>query len=324
MKNILVTGAGGFIGSHLTEKLVKLGYNVRVLVRYNSKNDRGWLEQSSIKNDIEFITGDVRDYDTVYGAVNGCDTVFHLAALIGIPYSYVSPLAYIRTNIEGTYNVMQSSKELGVENILSTSTSETYGTAQYVPINEEHPLVGQSPYSATKIGADQLALSYNMSFDTPVKVVLPFNTYGPRQSASAVIPTIITQILSGKKEIKLGSLSPTRDFTFVKDTAAGFLAIAETDKFNGMVTNIGMNEEISIGDLVRLIAEIIGENITVTADNERIRPENSEVERLVCDNTKLKESTDWTAQYNLRKGLTETVKFLKENMAFYKPDIYNI
>jgi NAD dependent epimerase/dehydratase len=324
MKNILVTGAGGFIGSHLTEKLVKLGYNVRVLVRYNSKNDRGWLEQSSIKNDIEFITGDVRDYDTVYGAVNGCDTVFHLAALIGIPYSYVSPLAYIRTNIEGTYNVMQSSKELGVENILSTSTSETYGTAQYVPINEEHPLVGQSPYSATKIGADQLALSYNMSFDTPVKVVRPFNTYGPRQSARAVIPTIITQILSGKKEIKLGSLSPTRDFTFVKDTAAGFLAIAETDKFNGKVTNIGMNEEISIGDLVRLIAEIIGEDITVTADNERIRPENSEVERLVCDNTKLKESTDWTAQYNLRKGLTETVEFLKENMAFYKPDIYNI
>lgn len=324
MKKILVTGAAGFIGSHLTENLVEAGYEVRVLVRYNSKNNYGWLEESAHKKSIEFITGDVRDYDCVYSAIKGCDTVFHLAALIGIPYSYVSPLAYIRTNIEGTYNVMQASKELNVENILVTSTSETYGTAQYVPIDEKHPLVGQSPYSASKIGADQIALSYYLSFNTPVKIVRPFNTYGPRQSARAVIPTIITQILSGKTEIKLGHISPTRDLTFVKDTASGFMAIAANEKFNGEVTNIGMNSEISVGDLANMIAGILGVKINIITDDARVRPDKSEVERLWCNNEKIISGTNWKPKYNLQKGLEETVEFLKTRLHLYKPEIYNV
>jgi NAD dependent epimerase/dehydratase len=323
MKKILVTGAAGFIGSHLAEELVKNGFSVRALVRYNSKNNFGWLENSPRKNDIEILTGDVRDYDCVYNAVRGCDTVFHLAALIGIPYSYVSPLAYIRTNIEGTYNIMQASKELNVENILVTSTSETYGTAQYVPIDEKHPLVGQSPYSASKIGADQIALSYFLSFSTPVKLVRPFNTYGPRQSARAVIPTVITQILSGKKEIKLGHTSPTRDLTFVKDTVNGFITIANTKSFTGQVTNIGMNNEISVGDLTNLIAEITGEKISIITDDTRVRPDKSEVERLWCDNKKII-SAGWSPQYDLHKGLTETIEFLKSHLHLYKPEIYNV
>ncbi len=297
---------------------------VRVLVRYNSKNNYGWLEESPYKNQIEFITGDVRDYDCVYSATKGCDTVFHLAALIGIPYSYVSPLAYIRTNIEGTYNVMQASKELNVENILVTSTSETYGTAQYVPIDEKHPLVGQSPYSATKIGADQIALSYFLSFNSPVKIVRPFNTYGPRQSARAVIPTIITQILSGKKDIKLGHTTPTRDLTFVKDTANGFITIANTPAFTGSVTNIGMKDEISVGDLATMIADLLGTKINIITDEARVRPDKSEVERLFCDNTKLVSGSDWKPQYNLEKGLKETIEFLKTHLHLYKPDIYNV
>lgn len=324
MKKILVTGAAGFIGSHLAELLVQSGFDVRVLVRYNSKNNYGWLEESTYKNQIEFITGDIRDFDCVYSALKGCDTVFHLAALIGIPYSYVSPLAYIRTNIEGTYNVMQASKELNVENILVTSTSETYGTAQYVPIDEKHPLVGQSPYSASKIGADQIALSYYLSFNTPVKIVRPFNTYGPRQSARAVIPTIITQILSGKKEINLGHTSPTRDLTFVKDTAAGFIAIAENPKFNGEVTNIGMNSEISVGNLATLISEITGSEIKIVTDEARIRPDKSEVERLWCNNSKIISGTNWKPKYDLQKGLGETIDFLKSKLHLYKPEIYNV
>ncbi|HRV53105.1 MAG TPA: NAD-dependent 4,6-dehydratase LegB [Bacteroidia bacterium] len=324
MKNVLVTGAAGFIGSHLTERCVESGYKVKAFVRYNSKGNYGWLESSPYKNDIEFITGDIRDYDSVYNAVKGCDTVFHLAALIGIPYSYVSPMAYIKTNVEGTYNIVQSCREQGTENILVTSTSETYGTAQYVPIDEKHPLVGQSPYSASKIGADQMALSYYLSFNSPVKIVRPFNTYGPRQSARAVIPTIITQLLSGKTEIKLGHTTPTRDLTFVKDTANGFLAIAQNPAFNGTVTNIGMKDEISVGDLALMIAKLMNKNISIITDSQRVRPDKSEVERLFCDNTKIVSNTNWRPQHTLEEGLKQTIKFLESNLHLYKPDVYNV
>lgn len=323
-EKVLVTGAGGFIGSHLTELCTAQGFDVKAFVHYNSRNDWGWLENSPIKDQIEVITGDIRDYDSVNNAVKDCDKIFHLAALIGIPYSYVSPLAYIRTNIEGTYNILQSARQHNPSQILITSTSETYGTAQYVPIDELHPMVGQSPYSATKIGADHLALSFFRSFDLPVKVVRPFNTYGPRQSARAVIPTIITQILSGKTEIKLGNLSPTRDLTFVKDTANGFLEISKSDALFGQITNIGMSEEISIGDLVKLIVEISGSDVSIKTDTERVRPDKSEVERLFCNNKKLIENTNWKPAYDLRKGLTETFDWLKQNQNYYKPDIYNV
>jgi len=321
---ILVTGAGGFIGSHLTELLVEQGYSVKAFVHYNSRNYWGWLEKSSCKNEIEVITGDIRDYDSVYNAMKNCDTVFHLAALIGIPYSYVSPLAYIKTNIEGTYNILQSARELSVKNVLITSTSETYGTAQYIPIDENHPLVGQSPYSATKIGADQLALSFYKSFNLPVKIVRPFNTYGPRQSARAIIPTIITQILSGKRKIKLGNLYPTRDLTFVKDTANAFLEIAKSDKLYGEITNIGMNEEISIGNLATLIIELLDEKAEIIIDQIRIRPDKSEVERLYCDNSKLIKNTNWRQKYSLETGLKETIKWIKNNLNIYKAEIYNV
>jgi NAD dependent epimerase/dehydratase len=322
---VLITGSAGFIGSHLTEICVEKGYQVRAFVHYNSRNNWGWLEKSPVKNDIEIISGDIRDYDSVYNAMKGCESVFHLAALIGIPYSYESPLAYIQTNVVGTYNILQASRELGLEKVIVTSTSETYGTAQYVPIDEKHPLVGQSPYSATKISADQLALSYYRSFNLPVKVVRPFNTYGPRQSARAIIPTVISQIIiGGQKVLKLGNLHPTRDLTFVKDTASGFLAIAESPELFGEVTNIGMNTEISIGDLVKIITELLGEDITIESDNDRIRPDKSEVERLRCDNSKLIKHTNWKAQYNLRKGLLETIEWLKGNAEQYKPEIYNV
>lgn len=321
---ILVTGAAGFIGSHLTELLVRKGYNVKAFIHYNSNNNWGWLENSEYKNEIEIVTGDIRDYDSVYNTMKGCDTVFHLAALIGIPYSYISPLAYIRTNIEGTYNVLQAGKELELENILSTSTSETYGTAQYIPIDEKHPMVGQSPYSATKISADHIALSFYRSFNLPVKIVRPFNTYGTRQSARAIIPTIIIQILNNQKEIKLGSLTPTRDLTFVKDTADAFLEIAKSDKLFGEITNIGMNEEISVGDLVELIAEIMNVEINILSDDQRIRPDKSEVERLYCDNSKIIKTTNWKPKYNLRTGLEETINWMKSNLDYYKPEIYNV
>jgi len=324
MKKILITGAGGFIGSHLVEECVNSNYDVTAFVHYNSKNSWGWLENSSIKKDIKIVQGDVRDFDSLNKAIKGCDSVFHLAALIGIPYSYESPLAYIRTNIEGTYNVLESAKCNSLENIIVTSTSETYGSAQYVPIDEKHPLVGQSPYSASKIAADQLAISYFRSFKTPVKIVRPFNTFGPRQSARAIIPTVITQILNGCKEIELGNLSPTRDLTFVKDTAKGFLAISKLDSFNGEVVNIGSNFEISVGDLVSLISELLGVKVTIKTNPKRIRPESSEVDRLFCDNSKILKSTNWKPEYDLKKGLIETIEWLKQNLKDYKPNIYNV
>ncbi len=321
---LLITGAGGFIGSHLSELCVELGYKVKAFVRYNSKNNWGWLEQSDYKDKIEVVVGDIRDYDSVYNALKGCNAVFHLAALIGIPYSYVSPKAYIETNINGTYNILQASKDLGLEQILVTSTSETYGTAQYVPIDETHPMVGQSPYSASKIAADQLAISYYRSFNLPVKIVRPFNTYGPRQSSRAVIPTVISQILSGREKLSLGNLTPTRDLTFVKDTCNGFIEIFKSEKLFGEITNIGMNEEISIRDLVILISDLLNKKIEIDIDNQRVRPENSEVERLMCNNNKIKQSTSWTPKFNLRTGLEETIMFLKKNIHLYKTAIYNV
>lgn len=324
MKKLLVTGAGGFIGSHVVEACVEAGYEVRAFVRYNSRNAWGWLEESKALKRIEIKSGDIRDYDSVHAALKGCDAVLHLAALIGIPYSYESPLAYVRTNVEGTYNVLQAARELGVKNVLVTSTSETYGTAQRVPIDENHPAVGQSPYSASKIAADQLAISYQRSFGLPVKIVRPFNTYGPRQSARAIIPTIITQILSGKKEIKLGNLSPTRDLTFVKDTAAAFLAILKSDKLVGEAANIGMGEEISIGDLAKKIVGLLGAKVKVIEDEQRVRPANSEVERLLSDPSKLKKATKWKPAYDLDRGLGETIEFLKSHQHLYKADLYNV
>jgi dTDP-glucose 4,6-dehydratase len=324
MKTILITGAAGFIGSHLTELCIESGYNVKGFIRYNSRNVWGWLESSKYINDIEIIRGDIRDYDSVYNAIKGCDTVFHLAALIGIPYSYISPLAYIKTNVEGAYNILQSSKELGVQNIILTSTSETYGSAQYVPIDEKHPTVGQSPYAATKIAADHLAISFYRSFKLPVKIIRPFNTYGPRQSDRAIIPTIISQVLNGQKIIKLGNLHPTRDFTFVTDTAKGILEIGKVNKLFGEITNIGMNEEISIRELVSLIVNLMGAKVKIEAEIERSRPDNSEVERLCCNNEKITKNTSWRPSYTLEAGLNETIEWFKENIRFCKPEIYNI
>ena len=326
MRKILVTGAAGFIGSHLTEYLVKKGFTIIAFDRYNSNNYWGWLENSKYKNDFRLILGDIRDYDSVSKAMKDCQAVFHLAALIGIPYSYVSPLAYIRTNIEGTYNVLEAANNLELEQILITSTSETYGTAQNVPIDEKHPLVGQSPYSASKIAADQLAISYYRSFDLPVKIVRPFNTYGPRQSARAIIPTIISQLLNGKTVIELGSLSPTRDLTFVKDTCAGFEEIYKSDSLFGEVTNIGMKEEISIGKLADLIAKTMNIKLNIKLTKERLRPENSEVERLFCDNTKLLNRTSWKSKYTLEQGISEVIEWMKnlENLKKYKTEQYNV
>lgn len=324
MKKILITGAGGFIGSHLTEMCVQHGFKVKAFVHYNANSHWGWLEQSACKNKIEVVSGDIRDYDFISKAIKGCDTVFHLAALIGIPYSYTSPLAYIKTNVEGTYNVLESAKEAGVKNVIVTSTSETYGTAQYVPINEKHPSVGQSPYAASKIAADQIALSYYRAFGLPVKVVRPFNTYGPRQSARAIIPTIATQILNGQASIKLGNISPTRDLTFVKDTAEGFLAVAACERLNGQAVNVGMNEEISVGELVNVIAGILNKKVRVIQDSQRVRVKKSEVERLRCDNTMIMDNTLWKPKYNLNHGLKETVAWLKKNLNLYKAKIYNV
>ena len=320
----MITGAGGFIGSHLTELCVRMGYNVKAFVHYNSRNLWGWLEESEVKKEVEIISGDIRDYDMVYNAMENTDTVFHLAALIGIPYSYVSPLAYIRTNIEGTYNILQSARILELQNVLITSTSETYGTAQYVPIDELHPMVGQSPYSATKIAADHIALSFYRSFDLPVKVVRPFNTYGPRQSARAVIPTVITQLLSGERNLKLGNLTPTRDLTFVEDTAQGFIEILKSEKLYGDITNIGTGKEISIKQLVQLIAELLQVEVEIDSVEERVRPEKSEVERLLCNNTKLMENTRWKPEFDLKQGLTKTIEWLKNHLEMYKYEIYNV
>jgi len=294
--------------------------------RYNPNNNWGWLENSKYKNTFEVVLGDIRDYDSVSKAMNGCSSAFHLAALIGIPYSYTSPLAYIRTNVEGTYNVLEAAKNLNLEQVLITSTSETYGTAQYVPIDENHPLVGQSPYSASKIGADQLAISYYRSFNLPMKLVRPFNTFGPRQSARAIIPTIISQILNGKTEIQLGSLTPTRDLTFVKDTCSGFDEIYKSDSLFGEVTNIGINSEISMGDLAQLIANTMNIQLTIKSSEERIRPKNSEVERLFCDNTKLLKHTSWKPNYTLEQGIGLVLEWMKnpDNLNYFKSDIYNV
>ena len=324
MKNILVTGAGGFIGSHLVELLTKKGYNVKAFVHYNSNNSWGWLDNCSIKNSIEIVSGDIRDFDSVKNSMKSVDTVFHLAALIGIPYSYVSPLAYIKTNIEGTYNILEASRNYNLKNVIITSTSETYGTAQYVPIDEKHPSVGQSPYAASKVSADELSLSYYRSFNLPVKIVRPFNTYGPRQSARAIIPTVISQILSGKKDIELGNLNPTRDLTFVKDTVEGFYQISKAEKLIGSATNIGMNDEITINDLVILISKLMNTEIKINSKIDRIRPEKSEVERLYCNNKRILENTLWKPKYNLNSGLLETIEWMKKNINNYKSDIYNV
>lgn len=323
-ERILITGATGFIGSHLTELCVEQGYKVKGYDRYNPNNNWGWLENTPYKNDIEVVLGDVRDFDSVYDAMKGCDVVFHLAALVGIPYSYASPLAYIRTNVEGTYNVLESARQLDVSDVLITSTSETYGTSQYVPIDENHPIVAQSPYAASKISADQLAVSYYRSFGLPTKIIRPFNVYGPRQSARAVIPTIISQLLNSNRKIKLGNLEPTRDFTFVKDTASAFIEVHQSEALTGEITNVGANKEISMRDLAELIAGIMGKDVEIVPDTQRIRPDKSEVKRLRSDNSKILGHTLWKARYTLEEGLEKTVEWMESNIELYKHDKYNI
>ncbi|MDP4182530.1 MAG: NAD-dependent 4,6-dehydratase LegB [Bacillota bacterium] len=324
-KNVLVTGSEGFIGSHLTERLVEMGANVMALVQYNSFNNWGWIDtfHESVKRQVEVFTGDIREYDCIKKAVKGRDIVFHLAALIAIPYSYTTPLSYVRTNIEGTLNILQCCLDFEVCKMMHTSTSEVYGTAVYTPIDESHPLSGQSPYSASKIGADKLVESFYRSFNLPVTTLRPFNNYGPRQSARAVIPTIISQILSGKNSIKLGSLTPTRDFTFVKDTVEAFIRAAEVDESIGETINIGSNREISIGNLVNKLEEITGKSITVEVVEDRIRPDKSEVNRLLCNNKKALEMLSWKPETDLDTGLRETVAWVDKNLSYYKTDIYN-
>jgi dTDP-glucose 4,6-dehydratase len=332
MKKVLVTGADGFIGSHLVEELIRQGYSVKAFVLYNSFNSWGWLDRSpkNIVDNLEVFAGDIRDAYGVKEAMKGCDTVLHLAALIAIPYSYHSPATYVDTNITGTLNIIQAAKELEISKVVHTSTSEVYGTAQFVPITEDHPLQGQSPYSASKIGADQIAMSFYYSFATPVAIIRPFNTYGPRQSARAVIPTVITQIANGQRKIKLGSLHPTRDFNYVKDTVQGFIKIAESEKSVGEVINIGSNFEISIGETVKLIAEAMGVKIEIETDQVRLRPEKSEVNRLWADNTKAKKLVGWEPMYGGREGfklgLQETAEWFinPANLLGYKSDRYNI
>lgn len=332
MAKILVTGADGFIGSHLTEELVRQGHDVRAFVLYNSFNSWGWLDHSppEIKKHFDVFAGDIRDPYGVKAAMCGCDAVLHLAALIAIPYSYHSPDTYVDTNIKGTLNILQAARELGVSRVIHTSTSEVYGTARFVPITEEHPLQGQSPYAASKIGADQLALSFYTSFNTPVTTLRPFNTYGPRQSARAVIPTIITQIASGRREIRLGAIHPTRDFNFVADTVQGFIAALTAENVAGETINLGSNFEISIGDTVQLIAEVIGEQVSIATDEVRLRPEKSEVERLWADNAKAKRLLGWSPAFagvdGLRRGLQSTVDWFSQskNLQAYKADVYNL
>lgn len=326
MKKVLVTGADGFIGSHLVETLLDEGYEVRAFVLYNSFNTWGWLDTfpKAKLDKIEIFAGDVRDPNAVRKAMQGMDAVFHLAALIAIPYSYYAPDAYVDTNIKGTLNVLQAARDLETERVLVTSTSEVYGTAQYVPIDEKHPFRGQSPYSATKIGADRLAEAFYRSFGVPVTIVRPFNTFGPRQSARAVIPTIITQLLSGIKEIRLGSLTPTRDFNYVKDTAQGFLEIYRSEKTVGEEINIATQKEISIGQLAEELIRQINPEAGIICDEQRLRPEKSEVERLLGCNQKIRELTTWKPRYTFEQGLAETIEFLKCNMDKYKADIYNV
>lgn len=323
---VLVTGADGFIGSHLVEELVKKGYDVKAFAYYNSFNTWGWLDTlpAEIMNHVEVFTGDIRDPNGVRKAVKGMEQIFHLAALIAIPFSYHSPDSYVDTNIKGTLNVLQAARDFDVQKIMVTSTSEVYGTAKYVPIDEKHPYQGQSPYSATKIGADRLAESFYRSFDLPVSIVRPFNTYGPRQSSRAVIPTIITQLLSGATDIKLGAVSPTRDFNYVKDTVHGFISIAESDNTIGEEINIATQKEISIGELANEIIKQINPNAKIVCDEERLRPEKSEVNRLLGANKKICTLTDWRPQYDLKQGIKETIQWMEKNLDKYKADIYNI
>ncbi|NVO21392.1 MAG: SDR family NAD(P)-dependent oxidoreductase [Bacteroidetes bacterium] len=323
-KKILVTGADGFIGSHLTEMLLARGFEVRALSQYNSFNYWGWLEGINHPN-LEVISGDVRDPHFCQKLAKGCDTIFHLAALIAIPYSYIAPDSYIETNITGTLNMCQAALDQGVKRIIHTSTSEVYGTANYVPIDEKHPLQPQSPYSASKIGADAIAMSFYNAFNLPLTIARPFNTYGPRQSARAVIPTIITQIASGIKEIKLGDLTPTRDFNYVKDTCRGFIQLSECDSAMGETINIGSNTEISVGDTLQLIKKLMNSDVVFTSDEQRIRPANSEVFRLCCDNSKINKLTGFKPEFSIEKGLSETIEWflIPENLSRYKAMIYN-
>ena len=329
---VLVTGADGFIGSHLVEALVAKGFDVRAFVFYNSFNSWGWLDHApaKVRDALDVFAGDIRDPHGVKTAMRGCDAVLHLAALIAIPFSYHSPDSYVDTNVKGTLNVLQAARELGTKRIVHTSTSEVYGTARFVPITEEHPLQGQSPYSASKIGADQLAFSFHASFDLPVVIARPFNTYGPRQSARAVIPTIITQIANGAREVKLGATAPTRDFSYVEDTCAAFISVLESDAGAGEVVNFGSNFEISVGDTARLIAEVMGRDVRVVLDDERLRPKNSEVERLWADNAKAARLFGWKPAYagreGFKRGLARTVEWFSQpkNLAAYRAERYNI
>lgn len=320
-KKVLVTGAGGFIGSHLTERLVELGAETRAFVRYSSTGSWGWLDQSPLKSEMEVVLGDIRDQDTVSRAVENADVVFHLAALIAIPYSYHAPLSYVRTNVEGTLNVLQAVQRAGSGRVIHTSTSEVYGTARTVPIDEDHPLQGQSPYSATKIGADKIAESFHLSFGLPVVTVRPFNTYGPRQSARAVIPTIVTQALTGS-EIRLGNLEPTRDLNYVADTVEGFIKAAETPDAIGQVINLGTGREISIRDLAALILKILDIDLPIASEGTRMRPENSEVDRLCADGRKGQSLLGWTPKLSLEEGLTKTIEWIRENSERYRPGVY--
>ncbi len=323
---ILVTGADGFIGSHLAETLVKAGASVRGLVYYNSFGSKGWLDGSPLAKDMELISGDVRDGAQMQALVTGVDVVFHLAALIAIPYSYRAAASYVQTNVEGTLNIVQAARDQGGVRVLHTSTSEVYGTARTVPIAEDHPLQPQSPYSASKIAADAMAMSFHLAHELPLTVVRPFNTYGPRQSARAVIPTVITQILKGKRKIKLGALTPTRDFNYVSDTCAGFLALAECDAALGKTVNIGSDTEISIADTARLIAKTIGAEIEIECDEQRLRPANSEVERLHCDNSLIRTLTGFAPKVAIEQGMAKTVEWFRDpaNLARYDADIYNV
>jgi NAD dependent epimerase/dehydratase len=327
-KNVLITGSDGFIGSHLTEELIDQGCNVRAFVYYNSFSSWGWLDNIDKEklSQIEVVAGDIRDRGSVAKAMEGIDVVFHLAALIGIPYSYDSPESYVGTNITGTLNVLEEARRMGTERVIVTSTSEVYGTAQYVPIDEKHPFQGQSPYSATKIGGDRMAESYFRSFNVPVTIARPFNTYGPRQSARAIIPTIISQLCNGSDEISLGSLSPTRDLVYVKDTARGFISLAENDNTIGEEINIATQDEITIGDLAQKMISAIRPAATIISDEQRVRPEKSEVERLLGSNEKIKSLTGWVPEWSLDNGLKATIEWFKEpaNLAAYKSDIYNV
>ena len=320
---MLVTGAGGFIGSHLTERLVELGAKTRAMVHYNALGSAGWLDESPVRKEIEVVAGDIADRDSTMLAAEGTEVIFHLASLIAIPYSYRAPASYIRTNVEGTLNVLQAARDAGVERVVHTSTSEVYGTAQYVPIDERHPLRGQSPYSASKIGADKIAESFHLSFGVPLVTIRPFNTFGPRQSARAVIPTIITQCLTGSV-VRLGNLRPTRDLNYVTDTADGFVKAAETPEAIGLTINLGSSKEINIGDLARLIARLCDREVAIESEEQRARPDNSEVERLLADNTLARTILGWEPGTTLEEGLKQTIAWLRLHLNRYQPDVYTI